>query len=283
MKHSILPSLDIGVYWSSSRPLGFTKVFMKPTTSKIVMPYQDFGPEDWKIGTLIWFIRRAYTHSSDFGLMHEELTALTKRFKNVGYPGWLISQKINQTLGRILYNNNPSIYPNPYPNPEKREEKPKKWTVVYLPWAGRAANSIVKKIRKVFPQDHTRISISCTTNKLRDLLPSYNTCTKAETDHLLASNVVYKYTCSCGKVYVGETKRRCHVRATEHGFKKSPMMDHIQACPEAEFSLKNFRIIAKRLRGREARKKYETLYIKFWDRRAGTINICEASRQLFLF
>jgi len=61
------------------------------------------------------------------------------------------------------------------------------------------------------------------------------------------------------------------------------MMEHIQECPGAEFSISNFSIIAKRLRGREARKKYETLYIKFWDRRAGTINICEASRQLFLF
>ena len=83
---NFLPSLDIGVYWSSTRRLGFTKVYMKPTTSKIVMPYQDFGPDNWKIGTLIWFIRRAYTHSSDYGFMHEELTALTKRFKNVGYP-----------------------------------------------------------------------------------------------------------------------------------------------------------------------------------------------------
>jgi len=123
---NFLPSLDVGVYWSSNRPLGFTKVYMKPTTSKIVMPWQDFGPDDWKIGTLITFIRRAYTHSSNYGFMHEELTAVTKRFKNVGYPAWLISQKINQTLARILYKNNPSLYPNPYPDTSLNDELPKK-------------------------------------------------------------------------------------------------------------------------------------------------------------
>jgi hypothetical protein len=258
-------------------------VYKKPTTSKIVMPYQDFGPDDWKIGTLIGFIRRAYTHSSDFGLMHEELTSLTKRCRNVGYPSWLISQKINQTLGRILYQNNPSIYPNPYPDKKEPEELPDKWTVVYLPWAGRVAGTIIKRIRRILPKEHTRISIACTTNKLRELLPSYNTCTKQEHDCLLASNVVYKYTCSCGKVYIGETMRRCFVRASEHAKMKSPMMEHILGCPEAEFAISNFTIIAKRLRGREARKRYEALYIKFWDRRAGTINICEASRTLTLF
>ena len=278
-----IPSLDIGVYWSANKPVGFTKVYMKPTTSKIVMPYHDFGPEDWKMGTLIGFIRRAYTHCSDFSLMHEELSELTKRFRNVGYPSWKISQKINQTLDRILYKNNPTLYPDPFPNRADPDDLPTKWTVIYLPWAGREAGTILQKIRRVLPKDHTRISIAQTTNKLRELLPSFNTCTRQENDKLLASNVVYKYTCSCEKVYIGETMRRCLVRIREHGSQKSPMMEHIQNCPNAIFSANNFSIIAKRLRGREARKKYETLYIKFWDRRAGTINICEASRELTLF
>ena len=190
---------------------------MKPTTSKIVMPCHDFGPDDWKMGTLIGFIRRAYTHCSDFALMHEELTELTKRFRNVGYPAWKISQKINQTLGKILYNKNPTLYPNPYLDRADPDELPTKWTVIYLPWAGREAGSILQKIRRTLPREHTRISIAQTTNKLRELLPSFNTCTKQEDDCLLASNVVYKYTCSCEKVYIGETLRRCLVRIKEHG------------------------------------------------------------------
>ena len=214
--------------------------------------------------------------------MHQELQALTVRFRNVGYPPWLISQKINQTLGKILHQKNPALYPDPFPHRDEID-LPTKWTVIYLPWAGPEAGTILRKIRRVLPKDHTRISIACTTNKLRELLPSFNTCTKQEHDCLLASNVIYKYTCSCGKVYIGETMRRCHVRASEHGKQKSPMMEHVQGCPEAEFSISKFSIIAKRLRGREARKKYEALYIKFWDRRAGTINICEASRPLTLF
>ena len=81
-----IPVLDIGVLWDPVGNYGYTRVYRKPTTSEIVMPWNDFGPTDWKTGTLIGFIRRAYTHSSDFAVMHVELQRITRQFRNVGYP-----------------------------------------------------------------------------------------------------------------------------------------------------------------------------------------------------
>ena len=155
--------------------------------------------------------------------------------------------------------------------------------MLHLSWAGQPAGAIVHKIQKTLPREYSRISIAYKTNKLRELLPSYNTCSKLNDDYMLASNIVYKYSCDCGQCYIGETKRRLAVRAGEHAKQKSPMMDHIRECDDAEFSLTKFSIIAKRLRGREARKRYESIYIRYYDRHTKTINVCKSSRQLLIF
>ena len=41
-----IPVLDIGVLWDPVGNFGFTRVYRKPTTSEIVMPWNDFGPTD---------------------------------------------------------------------------------------------------------------------------------------------------------------------------------------------------------------------------------------------
>ena len=224
-----IPVLDIGVVWDPVGSWGYTRVYRKPTTSEIVMPWDDFGPTDWKTGTLIGFIRRAYTHSSDHMVMHEELQRITRQFRNVGYPAWLIHDKINNTLGRLLHKANPDHYPNPDFRKDPLELPPK-WSVLFLPWSGVAAGKIVNKIRKSLPREKSRVSIAYTTTRLRDLLPRYSSCTPPENKILFSSDVVYKYTCSCGQVYIGETKRRLAVRINEHSKPKTPLMQHIKGC-----------------------------------------------------
>ena len=144
------------------------------------MPWNDFGPTDWKTGTLIGFIRRAYTHSSDVAVMHVELQRITRQFRNVGYPTWLIQDKINNTLGRLLHKSNPAHYPNPDKFRKDPTELPPKWTVLFLPWSGIAAGAIVNKIRKSLPREQSRISIAYTTTRLRNLLPRYSSCSAPE-------------------------------------------------------------------------------------------------------
>ena len=278
-----IPVLDIGVLWDPVGNWGYTRVYRKPTTSKIVMPWNDFGPTDWKTGTLIGFIRRAYTHSSDFAVMHVELQGITRQFRNVGYPAWLIQDKINNTLGRLLHKANPAHYPNPDKFRKDPSDLPPKWSVLFLPWSGIAAGAIVNKIRKSLPREQSRISIAYTTTRLRNLLPRYSSCSPPENKVQFLCDVVYKYTCPCGQVYIGETKRRLAVRIKEHSKPKTPLMEHIKGCKGSDFSPTKFSIVARGLRGRESRKRYESIWIRYYDRRGLAFNVCESSRELQIF
>ena len=153
----------------------------------------------------------------------------------------------------------------------------------FLPWSGVTAGKIVSKIRKSLPKEKSRVSIAYTTTRLRDLLPRYSSCTPPENKSLFSSDVVYKYTCSCGQVYIGETKRRLAVRINEHSKPKTPLMEHIKGCKGSDFSPTNFTIVARGLRGRESRKRYESIWIRYFDRRGKAFNVCESSRELQIF
>ena len=87
----------------------------------------------------------------------------------------------------------------------------------------------------MLPREHSRISIAYTTNKLRDLLPRFSSCSPLANRALSASDVVYKYSCPCGQVYIGETKRRLAVRISEHAKPKTPLMEHVNSFPGAKF------------------------------------------------
>ena len=280
---NFIPVLNIGVLWDPETGLGHTEVYRKPTASDIVLPWNDFGPTDWKIGTLIGSIKRAYTHSSDFKIMHKEISRIKSQFRKVGYPDWLIHEKIDMTIGRQLYNANPAHYPDPNAHRRDTSDLPTRWSVLYLPWSGDSAGAIINKLRKVLPRGHSRYSIAYTTSKLRDLLPRFNTCDSKVNRALLTSDCVYKYTCQCGQVYIGETLRRLAVRAKEHSNPKKPLMSHIKECEGAEFDFNLFSIVARGLRGRESRKKFETIWIKYYDRNSLALNVCESSRPLKLF
>ena len=282
-KLKFLPVLDIGVIWDPIDGTGSTEVYRKPTTSEIVMPWNDFGPTDWKTGTLIGFIKRAYTHSSDFMIMHNEISRIKSQFRKVGYPLWLIQDKINKTLAKTLYKANPAHYPNPEAHRMDPTELPTKWSVLYLPYSGVPAGAVVNKIRKMLPRNFSRISIAYTTSKLRDLLPRYSTCSPPENKALGFSDVVYKYTCECTRVYIGETMRRLAVRISEHAKPNTPMMQHITNCEGSEFDSKNFSIVSRGLRGRESRKRYESIWIRYYDRNSRAFNLCESSRDLKIF
>ena len=124
--------------------------------------------------------------------MHVEIQHTTRQFRNVGYPAWLIHDKINNTLGSLLHKSNPAHYPNPFPQKDP-SDLPPKWSVLFLPWSGTAAGAIVNKIRKSLPREQSRISIAYTTTRLRNLLPRYSSCSPPENKIQFLCDVVYKY------------------------------------------------------------------------------------------
>ena len=190
------------------------------------MPFHEFAPFSWKNGTVIFFIRRAITHCSTHQNMHIELETVSKQFRNCGYPADFISSRINQTITKMLY-------PHTIPKSDTQDEQPDRYTVLHLPFCGDDAFKTANFMRRKIPAEHSRVSISTTASKIRDTLPKLNTCT-IETRKPLIRNCVYKYTCSCGKVYIGETKRRLIVRINEHA-KSGAIRDHINESIDCVF------------------------------------------------
>ena len=183
-----------------------------------------------------------------------------------------------------------------------------------LDWAGDDAHERVKSLRRELRGGQIRISISYKVQKLSTLLPRYTTTKPGDDRVRLMRDLVYKYPCLCGKVYIGETLRRLDVRINEHAAEKSPLSQHIRDCPEAiEDAIKcaeervhgmttrsqaqnlpqpppvaklkpeRFVPVARGLRGRESRKRYETFYIRHHERRGLAINVCTKSREMVLY
>ena len=57
---------------------------------------------------------------------------------------------------------------------------------------------------------------------------------------------------------------------------------HLAECGEV-FDENNFTIMARNLKGMTARKKYETMMIKWYSKQGILMNICEISRNPTLF
>ena len=272
VEYKFLPFLDIGLYWRENEFV--TRVYRKPTASRIVMPFHEFAPFSWKNGTLIFFIRRAITHCSTYHAMHTELDTVTKQFRNCGYPAHFVADKINQTMTKMLY-------PETNPESTNTQETPNRFTVLHLPWCGDDAFKTANFMRKQIPAEHSRVSISTTATKLRDILPKLDTCT-IDARKPLIRNCVYKYTCACGKVYIGETKRRLAVRIAEHA-KNGAIRDHVNESVDCVFDPGVFTVIASNLKGTNARKRCEALYIRWYDRKAQTVNNQTYSRELVIW
>ena len=281
--YKFLNFLDFTLSWREPNnvPNFKTTVFRKATAAKTMKPFQDYGPKAWKTGTLVWFLRRAVTHSSTPLLMHQEFQYLEEKFAEAGFPRSLISKKINQTVEVMMGYSKKK-------NEEDEKLVSNRWLVLHVPWCGEDADKELFKIRRLLPIDVCRISIAYTTQKFRQLLPTFRPKPDQNNDDqpinrkLLQNNLVYKYKCECGKEYIGETKRRLSIRVAEHKKKSSPMSEHLKDC-KSEFHEKYFTIMARGLKGMNARKKYETIMIKWYSKQGKLMNICEVSRNPTLF
>ena len=209
--------------------------------------------------------------------MHEEFQFLKAQFTRAGYPISLIDTKINQTQTHMLGYGQVKQ--------DNEEQLSNTWIVLHLPWSGEAADKEIGKVKRMLPRDIVRVSIAYQTQKFRSLLPRFQPSQENSQINrtVLQNDCVYKYTCGkCNKVYIGETKRRLAVRIEEHGMKSKPMQKHIEEC-KAVWEPDKFKIVARGLKGATARKKYETMYIKFFMKLGKCLNICEISRDLCIF
>ena len=280
--------------------------YRKPTACKFALPFEEFSPDEWKHNRLRFFLRRGITHTSDQKLMHQEFELIEKMFKKSGWPTNKIKNAIRNTVDRF-YNIKFSMKnKNDEPeNPEKddlnktvhendlptEDEKPR--VPLFLPWCGTAAHRHVIRLRQTIPRDYCKVTIAYRSQKFHSLLLRYTSCTDDLETKYLASDLVYKYECDCGQLYIGETLRRLSIRIKEHQKDKdSAIFRHVQSCKWLNcFGLPKtvekdkFTIVKRGLRHKEARKRFETFFIKFYNKKSttSTMNGNDASRELAIY
>ena len=174
------------------------------------------------------------------------------------------------------------------PKNGQKDDISQKWRVLHLPYTGQQAELCLKRVRGMLPIEKCRISIAFSTIKFHQLLPKFRPSFEniEKRSALIINNCIYKYECTCGQVYIGETKRRLDIRVDEHGRNteksRSPMMTHINDCGGI-FDRGRFSVIARGLKGTLSRKKYETMIIKHYKKYKACMNICDTSRSMSVF
>ena len=138
------------------------------------------------------FDRARNVTSSQDNLQMEEIH-LAKVLKQNGYPGAFI-----RSYCQPLQQEGPQE-----PSSEEGEQPP----LAVLPYTAGVSENVKRVCQKfgmkvVFRSSH---SLRSMLTKVKDALPMEK-----------QANIVYRIPCSCGKAYIGETKRRLETRLKEH-------------------------------------------------------------------
>ena len=188
-----LPFLDTRVTRVANGKLDIT-VYRKQTHTDRYLHFESHHPTHVKRGTVkcLYDRARSITHRND--KLKEEESHLMNAFIGNGYPRSFVRSASAPRTQRQHDN-------------ENENDKTKKPSTAFIPYVAGISERIRKvcrdyNIRTVFKSGPTLRSLL---TKVKDPLP----ITKQ-------SNVVYEVPCTCGKVYIGETKRRLETRLKEH-------------------------------------------------------------------
>ena len=194
-ENGILPFMDVAVRRTSG---GLERsVYRKPTFTGLYTRWDSFSPTNQKISLMRSLTSRAHKICSP-STLHGELAKLREIFLDNGYPGYLVERIIKAPESRKA----PSIAMN----------VPLKPVIVTLPWIGRISSSFSHEIRTAITSGFAaaKPQVVFTTNKAfsgrqKDVLPTTS-----------QSSIVYKFTCRCGRAYVGKTSQRLSERIKQH-------------------------------------------------------------------
>ena len=196
-----LSFLDIQIFRDNN--VFNTTVFRKNTFTGLGTNFYSFCFRNFKINSISTLLHRAFTLTSDWHLFHKEIVFLERFFKNNCYPSKVFFNLVKKFLNKKFSprNKNPTV--------------PKLDLYASVPFL---VNNI-EFYRKLY--DIVRTNIPAVNLKL---IPKNPLTIKSmfkykdRLDHLMTSNVVYRYTCpkcNFGK-YVGSTKRLLKVRIDSH-------------------------------------------------------------------
>ena len=187
-----LPFLDTRITRLANGNLDIT-VYRKKTHTDRYLHFESHHPIHVKKGTVRCLYDRARNLTQRDESLKEEESHLMKTFIGNGYPRAFVQSASKQQTPR-----------EPDDDDDSETERP---PMAYIPYVAGVSERIRKvcqdfSIRTVFKSGPTLRSLL---TNIKDPLPT----TKQ-------SNVVYEVPCTCGKVYIGETKRRLETRLKEH-------------------------------------------------------------------
>ncbi len=240
---NVLPFLDVNVFRDANK--FSSTVHRKDTFSGVYTNFSSFMPDTYKRGLVSTLLYRAYSISSSYGSLHEEVENLKKIFARNGYPSKFVDKCIFNFFNKIYEKRTPV------------HTVPKKEFTMVLPFLGttswKVKNSLLRSFQQFAPFSKLKI-IFKSSNRL-------STCFtfKDKIPRSLLSGVIYKYTCAvCKCSYIGSTKRYWEKRLEEHlhvsaltgkrlnGLQVFAPMLHVRSnCQVASMSRDDFSIIGR--------------------------------------
>ena len=204
-----LTFLDVDVYRNDNQFR--TTVHVKSTHSGDCINYKSIAPEKYKTGVIKTMLHRAYTISSDWIGLSDEIQRLKQLFVNNNFPQTIVEKEINSFLNKKLDNNRAEdttstninlYYRNQMSSQYKQEE-----------------NNLRKIIDdNITPQTNNsvKLAIYYKNKKLSQMLIRNNVNRDTSNSH-----VVYKHTCNqegcqSHQYYVGYTTTTLKQRMTMH-------------------------------------------------------------------
>ena len=227
MKNNTLKFLNMEIFIEKSK-IKFRKVFKKDLNTVFTNYTESVSPQRYKNSAIYTQLHRVRDCSSDREQFSKSLNELRIIYTRNNYPSWLVERKIKS------FSENFEKTPRP--------ENAHTFVLDYnSPIVEYHAQKLINKIKSFAPD--FAINSCYRSIKVSQL---YGYTFKPCQDLFSTSNAVYKFTCSCNSLYIGQTKRelfhREHQQAS-YAPQKFPfhgIYHHITNCVCYKSNLKDY-------------------------------------------
>ena len=249
MEGNSITFLDTSVYIDSTNKLQL-KQYKKPSASNVILNFKkSVTPTKYKISTLVGEIYRCNNTTTTEKDLSHALNDLKKIFIKNGYPERMINSKISEVKSR-------KFSPSPFKILRERdfEEHPERNANISLPFTSERCEKIVKKIIKTIKNVTPLFKVNFCWQNIK-MERFFSPKLKLSKPILEQNALVYKFTCDCELVDIGETKRRLkkciedHYRSNLNSNQNTAIRQHITTCTNYK------EILSQNLGGEPSRKQ----------------------------
>ena len=262
-----LPFLDVLVEKGTNNNLQLS-VYRKPTHTGLYINWLSFVPYRYKLNLIKCLLDKAFKICSNRPLMQKEFDFISTLLGKNGYPKRLIGTQTRKFLRQK----------EKVVETTTRTKEQVKCVFFRLPYIGNVSNQIQKEIRQfIYKTKRFKYIMTHSTTTIGQKFQY-----KDQQSLLHITGAVYQLSCTCGKSYIGQTKRNLKFRFNEHKPSNSYKSDISKHLLENSSHLIDFnqpKILARDNNWRKLKIK-ETLFIQ---KLHPQLNIDETSHPLFLF